>query len=105
MSTILYLPKFLGGGAISRKSETKSLEYIYVDDDEAIAPELSIQEWARRCQLGHADVELEKRALIDAQNLVVQAQARVSKAELFLERQQQGYIDAAKKLPGVPCLK
>lgn len=75
------------------------------EDGEQKEPELSLQEWARRCQLAHADVEIAKACLIEMQNQLVQGQAALVKAELLLERQQDGFRLAAEKLPGVPCLK
>lgn len=101
MSTgvVTYLPRLFGGGRMSKT-------YEFVDASEPSAtPDLSLQEWARRCQLAHADVEIEKAGLVEARNQVVQCECRVAKAELLLERQQEGYREAASKLPGVPCLK
>jgi hypothetical protein len=90
---VTYLPKIFGGRAMAR-----------LEEDQAPA-DLPLQEWARRCQLAHADLEIEKAVLIEAQNQVVECQGRVMKAELLLERQQEEYRIAAAKLPGVPCLK
>ena len=88
-------------------TNTQELQpYVFEDDGEATAPpDLSLQEWARRCQLAHADVEIEKAGLAEARNQVVQCECRLAKAELLLERQQDEFTKAAAKLPGVPCLR
>lgn len=101
MSTgvVTYLPRLFGGGRMS-----KSYEYIDASEPSA-TPDLSLQEWARRCSLAAAAVEIEKAGLVEAQNQVVQCQGAVMKAETLLERQQQGYLECASKIPGVPCLK
>ncbi|MEQ1518535.1 MAG: hypothetical protein ABL931_18800 [Usitatibacteraceae bacterium] len=91
----------IGNAATTQDVQTHVLE----DGEPKPAPDLPLQEWARRCQLCFADLEIEKAVLIEAQNHVVQCQGRVMKAELLLERQQEEYRIAASKLPGVPCLK
>lgn len=101
MSTgvVTYLPRLFGGGRMSKT-------YEFVDDSEPTTPpELSLQEWARRCQLAHADVEIETAGLAEARNQVVQCECRLARAEMLLERQQDEFTKAAAKLPGVPCLK
>lgn len=90
-------------GVISRADQTQT--YVFEDEQAAVATDLPLQEWARRCQLAHADVEIAKACLIEMQNQLVQGQAALAKAELLLERQQDGFRLAAEKLPGVPCLK
>ena len=90
-------------GVISRAEVTQT--YHFEDDSEPSVEDFSLQEWARRCQLAHADVQISIACLAEIQNQLVHAQASVVKAELFLERQQTGYCLAAAKLPGVPCLK
>lgn len=90
---------------IGNAANTQEIAAYEFEDDEPEAPELSLQEWARRCSLAAAAVEIEKAGLIEAQNQVVQCQGAVAKAELLLERQQQGYLECASKIPGVPCLK
>lgn len=97
-SIVTYLPRVFGGGAMRKD------EYVF-QDGEVTPADLPIQEWVRRCQLAHADVEIEKAGLAEAQNQVVQCQARLAKAELLLERQQDEFTRAASKLPGVPCLR
>jgi hypothetical protein len=96
---VTYLPRLFGGGKMNKL-------YEFVDDSEpTIPPELSLQEWARRCSLAAAAVEIEKAGLAEAQNQVVQCEGAVIKAETLLERQQRGYLDCASKIPGVPCPK
>jgi hypothetical protein len=89
-------------GNATNTSEIVPYEF---EDGEPKEPELSLQEWARRCSLAAAAVEIEKAGLAEAQNQVEQCEGAVIKAETLLERQQQGYLDCASKIPGVPCLK
>jgi hypothetical protein len=80
--------------------------YEFQDDSEPTAPpELSIQEWTQRCRLAATAVEIERAGLIEAQNQVVQCQGALMKAETLLERQQQGFLECASKIPGVPCFQ
>lgn len=90
---------------IGNAANTQELVQYEFQDGEPAEPELSLQEWARRCSLAAAAVEIEKAGLVEAQNQVVQCQGAVMKAETLLERQQQGYLECASKIPGVPCLK
>lgn len=86
------------------KADKSSEAYHFEDGTETQAPaETDLEVLAEYCERAFKIVDINKLALQDARNLIVDCEAEVAKAELHLEHHQSKYIEAASKRRGVPC--
>lgn len=96
--TVIAMPRFLGGKV------AKTLPpYKFEDGKKVVTAVSDLEVLASYCERAHADLEVHKMVLADAQNAVVQCEGEVAKAEIFLEECQQEFIKAATDRKGVPC--
>jgi len=97
--TVIAMPRFLGGRA------SKSQTYTFEDGKKPATPIMDLEVLASYCERAHADLEVHKAVLADAENHVVQCQGEVAKAEIFLEECRAEFMSASAARKGVPCLK
>ena len=86
------------------KADKTAANYVFEDGTETEKPaETDLEILAEYCERAFKIVEINKQALQDARNLIVDCEAEVAKSELHLEHHQGKYIEAAGKRSGVPC--
>lgn len=88
-------------GVINRAEVTRT--YKFEDGKKTAAPITDLEVLASYCERAHADLEVHKAVLADAENHVVQCQGEVAKAEIFLEECQAEFVKASSERKGVPC--
>lgn len=88
-------------GVIGRADNTRT--YHFEDSKKPAAPITDLEVLASYCERAHADLEVHKAVLADAENHVVQCQGEVAKAEIFLEECQAEFVKASANRKGVPC--
>lgn len=93
-------PRWLQG-VFERAEVTRT--YKFDDGKKAAAPITDLEVLASYCEQAHADLEVHKAVLADAQNHVVECQGDVAKAEIFLEECQAEFLKASSARKGVPC--
>lgn len=89
-------------GVIGRADTTRT--YHFEDGKKPAAPISDLEVLASYCERAHADLEVHRMVLADAQNAVVQCEGEVAKAEIFLEECQAEFVKASSARKGVPCL-
>jgi len=88
-------------GVFERAENTRT--YKFEDGKKTATPIMDLEVLASYCERAHADLEVHKAVLIDAENHVVQCQGEVEKAAIFLEECQAEFRQASKARAGVPC--
>ena len=88
-------------GVFERAETTRT--YRFEDGKKVATPISDLEVLASYCERAHADLEVHKAVLADAQNHVVQCEGEVAKAEIFLEECQAEFIKASSERKGVPC--
>lgn len=96
--TVIAMPRFLGG-KVAKTLPT----YKFEDSKKPATPITDLEVLASYCERAHADLEVHKAVLADAENHVVQCQGEVAKAEIFLEECQAEFVKASANRKGVPC--
>lgn len=100
MSTVIAMPRFLGGGKLPK------LQTYRYEDGKKIEPIITdLEVLGSYCEQAFAELEIEKSVLADAQNHVVVLQGNVALKELALKEAQKAFRKAAADRKGVPCPK
>lgn len=98
MSTVIAMPRFLGGGKLP-----KLQAYRFEDGGKTERVITDLEVLGSYCEQAFAELEIEKSVLADAENHVVVLQGNVALKELALEEAQKAFIKAAGERKGVPC--
>lgn len=89
-------------GVFEKAENTRT--YKFEDGKKTATPITDLEVLASYCERAHADLEVHKMVLADAQNAVVQCEGEVMKAEIFLQECQAEFVKASSARKGVPCL-
>lgn len=100
MSTVIAMPKFLGGGKLP-----KLQTYKFEDGTKTERVITDLEVLGSYCEQAFAELEIEKSVLIDAKNRVVVLEGNVALKEMALEDAQKAFLKAAEARKGVPCRK